>query len=78
MNRAVRSLFHHTRDIICWFEESRVAYVIPQHFSSEKGLGRNLELQIDLEKPAKYYILEKQEFRTIIKPVDGKVIQNLE
>jgi hypothetical protein len=78
MNRAVRSLWHHSRDIICWFEESRVAYVIPQHFTNEKSLGRNLELQIDLEKPSKYYILERTDHRTIIKPVEGKTIQNLE
>jgi hypothetical protein len=71
MNRAVRNLWHHSRDIICWFNESKASYVIPQHFSTEKILGRNLEVQIDLEKPGKYYILEKTEYKTILKAVDS-------
>jgi len=69
MNRIARSAWSHSRDVTCWFESTRVCYIIPQYFKNERVLGANLEVEIDLEKPAKYYVLERSEHKTFLKPV---------
>ena len=75
MNRACRELWSHSRDITCWFGKTKAAYIIPQHFANEKILGANLEVRIDLEKPCKYYVLEKEDFKTILKPIEAIPLQ---
>lgn len=70
MNKALRSLMTHSRDIMCYFGDKNSAYIIPMMFTSEKDFGRSIELQIDNFKPGQLFVLERLEYKTIIRPVE--------
>lgn len=74
MNKALRGLMSHSRDIICYFGEKQAAasYVIPMMFSTEKDFGRCIELQIDNYKEGQLFKLERLQYKTIIKPVGSE------
>jgi hypothetical protein len=72
MNKALRSLMTHSRDMMCYFTEKNSAYIIPMMFSTEKDFGRSIELQINKYEPGQLFVLERLEYKTVIRPVHSK------
>lgn len=51
------------RQIMVWFDGSKVSYVIPMYQGLESCLGANLEIQLDLQRSHNY----QQQLQRILK-----------